>query len=630
MADTFTPDEVRQILDAFFDTVGSVQYVGARVVPIFGRPDEPSWDWDNSAGYESLTVVTYQGNSFISRRDVPAGVDINNTSYWLPTGNFNAQIEAYRQEVRRYDGRITAVEDDIERLDGIVDGLAENIEELAALDDRVDTLETDMGTMSDTVSGLGDDISGLDERLDTAEGNISTNADNVSALDGRLDTAESNISGLTDDVGALDTRLDTAEGNISTNADNITALGGRLTTAEGDIDNLEAYFSDWPEETPTLTVKNAFDEFSAEVSDSFHSVWNAIGQSGTAWENANVLCVLDSFGNETGTYGVTKCWAHQVCDAMGANYVPITADGCGFVNDYGTGKNLVQRFNEWIADDDNDPESINYIIVSAGVNDYDATGTQLYNAMVSFMDIATLNFPNAIIFMVPQIAGANIEKCYVASSTKNQWTFPATTMQMVYASNNYPRAVLITNVQYCLNMRTDNVMNADYVHPTQRGHNVIARTFINSLYGNDEISTYTTTDLYISLNANGTKYALSNSAATIIKHPTFYEIGITLYTTNAYTSASDVPYVWIKNIVPSVTPEAFGTCFIYSASTSSTHVGYCDPHVDYKTYTANQSEDGLLGIGFNVGDRSALVGSTGFISTAHLTIPMVHGFVENV
>lgn len=83
---------------------GVRQYVGARYVPVFADPLE----WSDQREYEPLTIVSYQGNSYTSMQSVPVGVDIDNTAYWAQTGNYNAQIEAYRREVLAYDGRITA------------------------------------------------------------------------------------------------------------------------------------------------------------------------------------------------------------------------------------------------------------------------------------------------------------------------------------------------------------------------------------------------------------------------------------------------------------------------------------------------------------------------------------------
>lgn len=95
------------------------QYIGARYVPMFADPAE----WDITRKYEPLTVVLYQGNSYTSRQAVPVGIDINNTDFWLETGNYNAQVEAYREEVRRFDGRITANTEAIAENATDIDGL---------------------------------------------------------------------------------------------------------------------------------------------------------------------------------------------------------------------------------------------------------------------------------------------------------------------------------------------------------------------------------------------------------------------------------------------------------------------------------------------------------------------------
>ena len=76
------------------------QYIGARYVPIFGRKDEESMEWDNSKTYEPLTIVLHEGNSYTSRQFVPVGIDIKNEDFWALTGNYNAQVEAYRKETQ--------------------------------------------------------------------------------------------------------------------------------------------------------------------------------------------------------------------------------------------------------------------------------------------------------------------------------------------------------------------------------------------------------------------------------------------------------------------------------------------------------------------------------------------------
>lgn len=93
----FTDDEIKQIIDVI-NATKHTQYIGQRYVPIFGRNGETSIEWDNSAPYEPLTIVLHVGNSYTSRQYVPAGVDINDQKYWANTGNYNAQVEQYRQE----------------------------------------------------------------------------------------------------------------------------------------------------------------------------------------------------------------------------------------------------------------------------------------------------------------------------------------------------------------------------------------------------------------------------------------------------------------------------------------------------------------------------------------------------
>lgn len=86
------------------------EYIGARYVPLFYDDGHGGAQWTNTVEYEPLTIVVYEGNSFTSRQYVPVGVSINDTRYWLETGNWNSQIEQYRQEVLSFDGRITTAQ----------------------------------------------------------------------------------------------------------------------------------------------------------------------------------------------------------------------------------------------------------------------------------------------------------------------------------------------------------------------------------------------------------------------------------------------------------------------------------------------------------------------------------------
>ena len=64
------------------------RYVGGRIVPTHGGV------WDGSKSYEELTIVLREdtGDSYISKRAVPAGVDIGEEHYWVLYSVYNEQI----------------------------------------------------------------------------------------------------------------------------------------------------------------------------------------------------------------------------------------------------------------------------------------------------------------------------------------------------------------------------------------------------------------------------------------------------------------------------------------------------------------------------------------------------------
>ena len=75
-------------------------YVGHRYVPkVMG-------EWDKTESYEGLSIVTNEGTSYTSKKRVPIGIDIKNEEYWVVTGNYNAQIEEYRKDVREMEKEV--------------------------------------------------------------------------------------------------------------------------------------------------------------------------------------------------------------------------------------------------------------------------------------------------------------------------------------------------------------------------------------------------------------------------------------------------------------------------------------------------------------------------------------------
>lgn len=77
------------------------QYIGARYVPKFYENPSGGSEWLSGVGYEALTVVTYGGNSYTSKKTVPSNIGAPNANpeYWASTGIYNSQIESLREEV---------------------------------------------------------------------------------------------------------------------------------------------------------------------------------------------------------------------------------------------------------------------------------------------------------------------------------------------------------------------------------------------------------------------------------------------------------------------------------------------------------------------------------------------------
>ena len=91
------------------------QYIGARYVPKFYENSDGTEEWRAGVEYEPLTIVTYNGNSYTSKKPVPSNIGnpSDNTTYWASTGNYNQQVEAYRQEVQEYKADVDELESSV-------------------------------------------------------------------------------------------------------------------------------------------------------------------------------------------------------------------------------------------------------------------------------------------------------------------------------------------------------------------------------------------------------------------------------------------------------------------------------------------------------------------------------------
>lgn len=259
----FTDDEIRQIIDVINRTKHT-QYIGARYVPIFGRVNEDSIEWDNSAPYEPLTIVLWQGNSYTSRQHVPAGVEITDEQYWANTGNYNAQIEQYRQDVRNLGGRVSKNETDI----------IENADDIATVNGNL------------AILGITDEASARNVRkeIDDVKDLAQTNKTNITAND-------DDISSINDILGALG--ADSVP-NATTLANDISDSKRKL----GHIYDIRDYGADTSLDDNAPNIQAAIDAaYNAGGGTVFipAGVWNVRRNTTTVWFGAK--CAIKMCSN---------------------------------------------------------------------------------------------------------------------------------------------------------------------------------------------------------------------------------------------------------------------------------------------------------------------------------------------
>lgn len=348
MPNSFTPDEISQILEEFFKAVGTRQYIGARYVPIFGRRGETSIQWDDTAPYEPLTIVLYQGNSYTSRQYVPEGVEITNELFWALTGNYNAQVEAYRREVQGFSDRIEAIE---------TSDVAQNAQIAGTTDSGLKTLITTntehLADIDEQLAGTTD--SGLKSLIEDNSDAIEQNAINIAAQGDQLaGTTDSGLKAL-----------------ITANTDHLADVDAQLagTTDSGLKDLIET---------------NADDIAQLKLD---------VGKS--AYEGAKSIGFGDS-NMAGGEAGATQNTYYQICEKLGCTYDNRGVNGATFAL---TGNNRIKDVID-AATADND---VRLVVLIGGINDYhyiEYNVTSFRNAVSECVNECLTKYPNADICLI--------------------------------------------------------------------------------------------------------------------------------------------------------------------------------------------------------------------------------------
>lgn len=189
------------------------QSIGPRVVPMFADPPE----WSADKVYSPLTLVLYNGATYMSRCCVPAGSPLPSedpfyNKYWVMVYDMSAQVAQYREEVAKLSEKVTAFEGQIVEWEDMVEKWTALImdwqsqfptltEGLAKITERVAALEPVVAQHTADIEALKQKDTDLDTRLDSAESRL----DN---LEPRMTAAEGEISGLHTEQETQNNRLD--------------------------------------------------------------------------------------------------------------------------------------------------------------------------------------------------------------------------------------------------------------------------------------------------------------------------------------------------------------------------------------------------------------------------------------
>lgn len=204
------------------------QYIGSRYVPIFADPIE----WDIHRSYESLTIVTHDGESYTSKCNVGPGVDITNSRYWAKTGAYNAQVEQYKNEVKDLSSQVSGFASDNaefrEKIDQFTkdnaemkNTVAEDKARVDALAERVATAETEIDGLQATTAQHTTEIADLHAKDEDLQRQITSNDNDIAALQAKDVEQDSRLTGIDTKLKSHDASIAQNTADIAKNTKNI-------------------------------------------------------------------------------------------------------------------------------------------------------------------------------------------------------------------------------------------------------------------------------------------------------------------------------------------------------------------------------------------------------------------------
>ena len=192
-------------------------YVGFRYVPLFCGV------WDNSKGYEALSVVTHNGGGYTSNKPVPAGIEPgkDNGEYWAYT--YRAGSEASAIDWDNVQNKPSTYPTTWEKVDGKPDVFPTNWENVGG---KPTNFPTTWGSVEgkpqtfppSTHKHEISQIDGLTDELETISDSLTSINNTLNSYDGEFSALEEELISINNAVSTLSTNLSTLETTVARKA----------------------------------------------------------------------------------------------------------------------------------------------------------------------------------------------------------------------------------------------------------------------------------------------------------------------------------------------------------------------------------------------------------------------------
>lgn len=247
------------------------------------------------------------------------------------------------------------------------------------------------------------------------------------------------------------------------------------------------------------------------------------------FKGSNILYVTDSWG--VNTTGVTKPYVNSLGDILGANLTNLSVGSTGYIS--GGTNNFINRLKAWADSNPGKTGDIDYVMVCGSSNDYPHASSEIATAVNQFVSYALTTFPNAQIVVIPQFASNKPAYASVDTADDNLWRKVNAAATVAYFNNLWPRTRFIPNTFYAMAFTPASFMSSDNIHPTQSGHNYLAKWLSEALLGLSNSSNISYT---LPLDATFTTHDNSGAVVETITNTT--SVSVTLSIVNGVLCGS--------------------------------------------------------------------------------------------